>query len=368
MAKKIGLNRDGIVSVKREIPPLKISPITSVGKKLVRVHRLLSGEAPTICIIRGEGIGDLLMATPIAKFLKTQYPGVSVTFATNFGYLDGALPASLQNNPFIDFVINWDKIDQDDYDVVVNLGGGSIGVCPAAIYERPLVEPLNRIDIFARHLGLSLDDARPIFVVADSEVVEARKLLVDKHLDIEGKGLLLVNPYASNRHRSPDPFVVEEAIRQVRKESENLAVVVTTHSTDWDKDVKWTGVADVVLQDVPVRMIAAIMSFADAVVCPDSAVLHIAGALGVPGLALFGPTDPRARVNHYPNILGYCPGMKLHCWPGWYSCGTCSHRTCWALIKANEVARLVLKILGGVEPTVKGGGRGRRESIRTEII
>ncbi len=42
-----------------------------------------------------------------------------------------------------------------------------------------------------------------------------------------------------------------------------------------------------------IRQLAALMQRASLVLTNDSASLHLAGAVGVPVLALFGPTDPR---------------------------------------------------------------------------
>ena len=49
----------------------------------------------------------------------------------------------------------------------------------------------------------------------------------------------------------------------------------------------------------------------------DTAAVHIAGALGVPQLALFGPTDPALRVSGYPNtasIPRFERCGRAYCW------------------------------------------------------
>lgn len=367
MGKKIGLNANGIVVNKRPVPPLKVSPSTRLGKKFVRLHRLISGQGSKVCIIRGEGIGDLIMTTPIAQFLHEQYPGVEVTYATNTSYLGGALPASLENNPYVQKVINWDVVKEEDYDVIVNLGGGTGGHCPAVPHEIPLAPPVNRIDLFARYLGIELTHKIPTFVVTEKERKAIRRSVKMKsQIDIAKEQVLVVNPYASNAHRSPRPEMLHGALQLIRERSPEVKVIVLKHSSDFDKDTNWDAVADAVLKDSPVRKAAALLSYANLLICPDSALLHVAGALLTPTLALFGPTDPRARVNHYPSAIAYCPGMDLHCFPCWYSKSDCGHRTCWLRMRPDEVATLVVKLLDG---RIKvGSAESAAAEIKSEAV
>jgi len=67
------------------------------------------------------------------------------------------------------------------------------------------------------------------------------------------------------------------------------------------------------------RMLAAIMSLANVVVSNDSGPMHISNALGIPVIALFGPTVPAAtRPFQQPYAL---IKKEVPCWP-------CSYRTC----------------------------------------
>jgi len=51
--------------------------------------------------------------------------------------------------------------------------------------------------------------------------------------------------------------------------------------------------ADAVARDRPLSEVAALLARADVVLGADSGVLHLAGAVGLRGVGLFGPTDPR---------------------------------------------------------------------------
>ena len=48
----------------------------------------------------------------------------------------------------------------------------------------------------------------------------------------------------------------------------------------------------ILLRDLPLRLLAGVLTRADLFVGHDSGVTHLAALLGVPTVALFGPTDP----------------------------------------------------------------------------
>jgi ADP-heptose:LPS heptosyltransferase len=65
----------------------------------------------------------------------------------------------------------------------------------------------------------------------------------------------------------------------------------------------------------PLREVMSYIANMDLMFCPDSGLMHIAGALGVPLLALVAPTDPKVRLGSYPNakwISVEC--AKFPCW------------------------------------------------------
>lgn len=76
-------------------------------------------------------------------------------------------------------------------------------------------------------------------------------------------------------------------------------------------------------------------------VSPDSAPLHIAIAMGVPFVALFGPTDSR---RHLPPARNYVVIKKdLPCSPCYKS--KCKTKKCMELIKPQEVLEVINKLL-----------------------
>ncbi|HZX10938.1 MAG TPA: glycosyltransferase family 9 protein, partial [Acidobacteriota bacterium] len=67
------------------------------------------------------------------------------------------------------------------------------------------------------------------------------------------------------------------------------------------------------------RMLAGVISLADVVISNDSGPMHLSNALGIPVVALFGPTIPAVtRPFHQPYKV---IKKEAPCWP-------CSYREC----------------------------------------
>ncbi len=78
--------------------------------------------------------------------------------------------------------------------------------------------------------------------------------------------------------------------------------------------------ADLLVRGEPLDRIAALLGRADVYLGNDSGISHLAGLVGAPGVALFGPSDPAiwhpsggtVRVVHAPDACPAC-GPKIFC-------------------------------------------------------
>jgi ADP-heptose:LPS heptosyltransferase len=71
------------------------------------------------------------------------------------------------------------------------------------------------------------------------------------------------------------------------------------------------------VQDLALRRSFALASGCDVLVTPDSAFFHLAGALDLPCVGLFGPTDGRVRGQDYPRARILDARRTLPCIPCW---------------------------------------------------
>ena len=101
--------------------------------------------------------------------------------------------------------------------------------------------------------------------------------------------------------------------------------------------------------------LVAVIDYADAVVCHDSAVAHLAAALGRPVVCITGPTNP-ARTGPYRQ--GAIVRLSLECSPCYYrKLRQCPHdHRCMAELGADAVTDAVVRALGG---------SGQGQSIQT---
>lgn len=299
-------------------------------KRIARIQELLQSKSPKIAIVRGEGIGDVIMTTPAIKALHEYFKGeVEITYATNTKYADGALVKILKGNPYIHEVIDRDNLDEVDYDTVLSLH------CPAIGYEKFGNPPINRIDLFARHLGFNtLADPYPKVYLSSTEVDEGSAFLY--RTGMWGKKIMMVQLFGTSPARSIGYNTLKNALIQIYQKYKIHALIMT-HNTDPHTDIMWNEIpGSVIVKGKDCREIASIMVHCDLVLCPDSALLHIAGALGVPTVSLFGPTDPRARVNYYPAAVAIWGGETLGGHPHWYE--KCPFGDlCWKLITVESI-------------------------------
>lgn len=353
MVQKIRLSRDGVVVPDRMQPYHANQAKNQPAKKLSRLQKLLKTKEPRICVVRGEGIGDVLMTTPVVHDIRNFFETVQLHYATNTRYLDGALVKVLQYNPDIDEILERELLDESKYDLVMNLH------CPCIYYEKRENPPINRIDLFARHLGVRLSDPTPRYFIQKSEIETGRDFIAP----FIGKKVVLAQPYASTERRSLDLRKFKDILKElaVRHNTMNL---VLTHGSDFNKDIMWNEIPHTAeLKNLDIRQIAGIMAHSNLVLCPDSSILHLAGALGVPTVALFGPTHPMARINHYPNAVAIWKGDSMMPCPCWYQ--QCPiGETCWKSMTVDEVVNACASRLNANKVSI----RQHTATIKTEIV
>tara|TARA_Y100000310_G_scaffold241139_1_gene245058 strand:- start:13561 stop:14472 length:912 start_codon:yes stop_codon:yes gene_type:complete len=261
------------------------------------------------------------MTLPTVKAISEKY-GVAVTYGTDLEYLDGALPAAVQHQPYISQVLSFRDVElaYDQFDAVINL------TCPCIVHEVPHAPAISRIDLFARHAGVLLKDRHLDYKIMPEEDAEARVTLANLGLNKTVHKLVLINPFSSTQTRHIPAQMLENLCRDLTADP-SVKCLIFTHGEEADGN--WDTIPGCVeLQNVKLRQIAAIMSHCELVVCPDSALLHLAGALDKKTLTFFGPTDPNARINYFPHAVAVWGGAEMTCAPCWYEACKFAY-TCW---------------------------------------
>lgn len=311
--------------------------LTRPSNALTRLDKLRKGAPPKVLLIRSRGgIGDLLMTTPTARAIAERY-NCKVDYCTDFDYLGGALPKTIRGISYIEDVFPHTELEdrREDYDAVINL------TCPCVAHEQPLAKPINRIDLFARHAGISLQDTSLDYVFEPKELKWAKEYLTRQNL--HNRQLVLVQPSSSHGHRDAPVTKMIQAMNAVASRAKNVVFLIITHDSDGAKN-SWELLHARTLHNFDVRQLSAIMHYCDLVLCPDSAILHMAAAQSKSTVTLFGPTDPRARVNYHPEAIAIWPAKDLKSYPVWYQRPKDGY-LCWKLLEPKVISDTMYALL-----------------------
>jgi len=312
-----------------------IHAYTRPSRSLPSIDRMRNGEPPRIALTRKQGgLGDVLMTLPTVKAISSKY-NTQIDYGTDFGYLDGALAKVLEHNNYIKDVFQWEDIKGDNYDAIIDL------TCPCIAHEKPGASPINRIDLFANYCGVKLHNYEIDYKVTDEETEWAEEYMAESNLS-QFK-LILIHPFSSTTRRNIPADILKQSLIKILSSNRNLRAIIVTHD---DKASDWNYSGMHVFNNFDVRHIAAIMAQCSLVVCPDSSLLHLAAALHMPTISLFGPTDPRARINYHPEAIAIWVAKELSCKCCWYS-GCVKGYVCWKRLEEDVLSRSITSMLQG---------------------
>ena len=264
------------------------------------------------------------MMTPVFRGLKELYgQDCHVTCATDHYYLAGCIPMLLRHNPFIDeivrvnpnvFVTAPTRHVRQEFKQVPNKE------VPHCVLSTDLVIDLNvvcaltetaqqpnvtehRTDIWCRAAGVSPSSRQPILCLTKEEREEGQRWVEERLGAGVRVGVVLstVDPARDWPHATA--FAWDLLARGYK-------VVTIDKCRPLHPSVP-------AMLGMHIRQVAAAVEHLDIVVTPDTGILHVAGALGVPVLGIFGPTDGALRMREYAG--SWVNGRAVaSCSPCWY--------------------------------------------------
>jgi heptosyltransferase III len=241
-------------------------------------------EGAEILFVRPGGIGDLLFLTPSCRELKKFYPGCRITVACHPKYAE-----VLRGNPHVDRVIQYPVPEQDWHQADAHVwledfieGGGE-------------AEHIDAVSLVARRCGLPrLSDAAMVYQVAPAE----REWAAKKYPK-DDRPRVAVQAQASSKCRTYPFAQLEKAMNRLHAKGCHVCILGSPGSVEADEEF-----LNLTADNLTIRQSAAFLETCDAALAPDSGLLHIAAALQVPTLGLFGPFASRLRVTGQPTARG----------------------------------------------------------------
>ena len=315
-----------------------------------------------ILIIHPGGLGDIVLSLPAVASLRNRFPAARVTVAGNIdhlvpvmsGYAErilslSALPLHLLYAPGSEpesVVKFWRSYDR----IVSWTGGGDREFTRKFkdIHPNVMVASWRPAPAERRHVSRLFWDSLDIGIQSETAAAFA-PILLESELSNEGKRwlgaqgwngrdpLTALHPGAGSRiKRWPASRFMELAQHLALKEKHKLLIIEGSAERGLAEQIvsALPSGAAIVLDAMSLNLLAAVVAHCDLFVGNDSGVAHLAAALKVRCVVLFGPTLPQhwAPLGHDVRVLRLTQGCE-----GCVSGG--NNHTCLENITVEEVIR-----------------------------
>jgi ADP-heptose:LPS heptosyltransferase len=241
-----------------------------------------------ILIIRVGGLGDLTLLTPVLREIKRRWPRVvlNVCCHKEFGQ-------SLHHLPYINDLPSFPMTLEDakGYDAWVFYEN--------AIERNEDAKTIHSVDVYAKIIGLS---EHPEFdKKSDYRVTMRENIWAEESFPrINGTRRICVQTNASARCRTYPLPLLGQVLAQLLKNKWQIFLMGKPGELQMQPQPGITMLSD----GYTFRQRCAVIAGADVVLAPDSSLTHIAGALGIPCVALYGPFPWSVRTKYTPTTFG----------------------------------------------------------------
>ena len=195
-------------------------------------------------------------------------------------------------------------------------------------------------------LGIETTKTHPYIYLSDEERHRARHLIHSTFRDSPDQ-VIGINPGASYGPAKRWPAQNYARLADLLQEKVRATILIIGSldeaKTAGDLSSAMTGEAVNLTGQTSLRLLAGLISLASLFISNDSGPMHLANALRVPVVALFGPSDPlRTRPFQQPSTV---LKKDVPCWPCSYRVCPFDHR-CMMNITPEEAYEAGVKYLG----------------------
>lgn len=335
------------------------------------------GKIRRILIINLAFIGDVLLSTPVARALREAYPEAIIDM------LVVPLVAPIASgNPYIDHVWEYDKrgkhktirevwklvchLRSQSYDLAVTTNFAARGAILAwacripcrvgydaqhaswfltqtSSTSRPLKqhEAMNYLAVLAP-LGITTENTELTLAISE----ENQKALLEKiHIDSSRPQVVLC-PIGSYRQKSWTAEGFAELLKEFSPRAQCYLIGARKDEAELGLINQAAGhVGTVLAGTLSLGELAAFLAQATVLITVDTGPMHIASAVGIPIVALFGPTDPSIWGPRGPKAI--VVNHAKDCSPCWGKV-ECSNTSCMSSISLKEVTDAVVRLIGPI--------------------
>lgn len=296
-----------------------------------RIHRIL--------VVKPRAIGDVLLSTAVLPNLRREFKNSRIDFLVE----DFASPV-LEGNPYIDEVVTYRahsdpslsiilSVRKRRYDLVIDLFANPrtavITLLSGAKYRvgfpfkwrrfayNIIVSPrggeVHNVEFnldALRRLGIEVTSSAPVFTLDDTSREFAAGFLSDNGLQA-GEFVSINIGGGWNIKRWPvEKFIELCGMIDARLHQRVAVLYGPSEEAEAARIARSSGA--ILAPQTSLKEMAAILRTSSLLVTNDSGPMHIAAALGIPTLAIFGPTSPHLQ-GPYGNISEVVRNEKLDC-------------------------------------------------------
>lgn len=261
-----------------------------------------SPEVQSVLFMRAGGFGDLVLLTPVLREHKRRWPDKKIGVSCFPPYA-----AVLEGLPYVDEVLPYPlpMLAAKNYDRWVFL--------EHAIECNPEAEKKHATDILAGIAKLPMEGAnmQPDYIVKPSEAVWAQATYPRTE---KRRVCIQVGASALNR-RYPLAMVGAMAGMFLERGWEVYLLGAMGELPPQTKTPP--GLVNLTAAGLTFRQSCAVLNACDVAVAPDSAMTHVAGALNVPCVSLYGAFEWQMRTKYSPSVFAIqgsagCPAPCYH--------------------------------------------------------
>lgn len=236
------------------------------------------------------GFGDLILLTPVLREVKRRWPTCHVGVSCMSHY-----SVVLAGLPFVDEILPFPVLKSvaDTYDAWVFYEN--------AIEKNPLAEELHMTDLFARIAGIDkIENLLPEYRVKPTEAIWAN----EAYPRFNGTRRATVQVGTSGRCRRY-PLIGDVCAMLTNLGWEVMLLGVPGEVPELKGKRLPAGLVNLTESGLTFRQSCAVMNTSDCFIGSDSAILHVAGALAIPAVGLYGPFPYKLRTAYAPTTYSF---------------------------------------------------------------
>ncbi len=292
-----------------------------------------------ILVIKPRAIGDVLLSTSVLPDLRSQFPGARIDFL-----VEHFAAAVLEGNPYVDNVISYNtrtdssvsiisRVRKNKYDLVIDLFANPrtavITLLSGAKYRvgfpfkwrkvayniivTPRSGEVHNVEFnleALRRIGVGPVSGKPSFYLDEKSRLFARNF-VDEN-DLKSGDFFTINIGGGWQIKRWPVDRFTELCAMIDSRLGKRIVVLYGPSEEADAARISRASRAILAPPTSLKQMGAILELSGLLITNDSGPMHIAAALGVPTLAIFGPTSPRLQ-GPFGNISEIVRNETLDC-------------------------------------------------------